>query len=203
MEKGYNMPDAPPTILAGTASKVLPIEFCHYFTHLLLKESADNPRMGDTQVPNALTTIGHSVIFDTVLERVWPMMESIFGEELIPTYSYARLYSNGDVLEKHTDRPSCEVSMTIQLGRSHHYSWPIYVGGERYDLAEGDGVFYKGCDVEHWREVCNGPTNYYSGQLFLHYVRKNGPYAEHAGDIQNRPTPVTFIKNRTLTMESK
>jgi hypothetical protein len=67
-------------------------------------------------------------MFETLQERLWPTIEAAVGEELIPTYSYARLYSNGDVLEKHSDRPACEISVTIQLGRSHHYAWPIYMG---------------------------------------------------------------------------
>jgi hypothetical protein len=200
--KGSVMTVNSPNIFYGKISKILPLEFCHYFTHVLLKQAADTPDQGDTQVPNALSTMGHHIMFDTILERLWPTMESIVGEELLPTYSYARLYSNGDILEKHTDRPSCEISLTIQLGRSHHYSWPIYAGTERFDLSEGDAVIYTGCDVPHWRDICDGPTNYYSGQLFLHYVRKNGPYADHAGDKFTRES-VSFIKNRTAEMEVK
>jgi hypothetical protein len=142
-------------------------------------------------------------MFETLLERLWPTIEAVVQEELLPTYAYARLYSNGDVLEKHTDREACEVSITIQLGRSHHYAWPIYMGGHRFDLAEGDAVIYPGCDVEHWRDRCDGPEGYYSGQVFLHYVRKNGPYASYGGDTTARMGAVSFEKNSTLLMEAK
>lgn len=179
-------------------SNILPKEFCHYFTHVLMLKSVIDPP-GDGQVPTSLAVIHHELMFDTILERLWPTVESIVGEELIPTYAYSRLYSNGDILSPHLDRPACEVSVTIQLGRSHHYSWPIYVEDQRYDLAEGDGVLYMGCHANHWREACQGPSDYYSGQLFLHYVRKNGQFAEHASDKRG----INFVRNRTSTMEVK
>jgi hypothetical protein len=180
---------------------LVPVEFCQFFTHTLLRQSDIMPR-GDEQIPNAKAILDHEYMFETLHERLWPLMEQIVKEELIPTYAYARLYSNGDVLEKHTDRPACEVSITIQLGRSHHYAWPIYMGGQRFDLGEGDGVIYPGCDIEHWRDKCDGPEGYYAGQVFLHFVRKNGPYAVEAGDSTVRDT-YSYNKKRTLLMESK
>jgi hypothetical protein len=181
--------------------KVVPIDFCHFFTHVLLRQADLNPN-GDDQIPNALAVMDHEVMFETLHERLWPVIEKVTGEELIPTYAYARLYSNGDVLEKHRDRPACELSMTVQLGRSHHYAWPIYMGGQRFDLSEGDGVVYPGCDVEHWRDKCDGPNGYYSGQVFLHFVRKNGSYATEVGDSTVRDN-YSYGKNRTSTMENK
>ena len=179
---------------------LLPIEFCQYFTHVLLRK-AEEGCAGDVQMPNVKAISDHEPVFEALLERLWPVIEGLYGEELLPTYAYSRLYSNGDELLKHTDRPACEVSVTLQLGRSHNYAWPIYSGDMRFDLAEGDGMLYKGCDVEHWRNPCDGPKDYYSGQLFLHYVRKNGPYANEAGDASMRTAK--FVKNRTLVMESK
>jgi hypothetical protein len=183
-------------------NKLIPIEFCYFFSHVLMRKSDISESKGDGQIPNAKAIIDHDIMFESLLERLWPTVESIVGEELLPTYSYARLYSNGDELKKHTDRPSCEVSITIQLGRSHKHSWPIYMGNQKYELAEGDAVIYKGCDVPHWREPCNGPEGYFSGQVFLHYVRKNGPYAEFAGDAENRVSPI-FLRERTRQMELK
>ena len=176
-------------------------EFCHFFTHILMR----NPQVGDSQVPNALTVMHHEIVFETLQEKLWPFIEEQVGEELLPTYAYARLYSNGDVLEKHTDREACEVSVTIQLGRSHNYAWPIYVGDKRLDMAEGDGVIYPGTEVPHWRNVCDGPKDYYSGQVFLHYVRKNGPYADQYNDIidDERRNMQIYIRNRTHLMDRK
>lgn len=181
--------------------KIVPLEFCHFYTHVLMRQG-DMFRNGDDQIPNALSILDHEYMFETLHERLWPVIEEAVGEELIPTYAYARLYSNGDVLEKHKDRPACEVSITIQLGRSHHYAWPIYMGGQRFDLGEGDGVIYPGCDVEHWRDECKGPDGYYSGQVFLHFVRKNGQYTNEVGDNKNRDK-YSYMKNRTHLMEQK
>ena len=112
-----------PTLLqqAGAikVSKLLPLEFCHFFTHVLMRNGLNGCK-GDLQVPNAKAIMDHEVMFDAVLEKLWPTVEEISGEIVLPSYAYSRLYTNGDTLEKHTDRPACEVSMTIQLGRSHH-----------------------------------------------------------------------------------
>lgn len=181
--------------------KVVPVEFCYFFTHALLRQADIDPR-SDEQIPNAKAILDHEYMFETLHECLWPVVEQTVGEELMPTYAYARLYSNGDVLERHKDRPACEVSITIQLGRSHHYAWPIYMGGKRVDLGEGDGVVYPGCDVEHWRNPCDGPDGYYSGQVFLHFVRKNGPYATEVGDSTYRDN-YSYKKNRSSDMECK
>ena len=181
----------------------VPTELTYFLTHILLRSK---PRT-DEQVISAVSILDHEAVFETLQEHLWPVMEQVVGEELIPTYAYARLYQNGCSLAKHTDRPACEVSITIQLGRSHHYAWPIYMGGARYDLAEGDGIIYAGCDVEHWREPCRGPDGYYSGQVFCHYVRKNGPYAEEACDAKNRVISDTYaasyVKDRATLMITK
>lgn len=188
--------------------KLIPIEFCQFFTHVLMRVQHNQDFQGDPQVPDAASIMGksNSFVFETLQERVWPKIESIVGEELLPTYSYARLYVNGNKLAIHTDREACEISVTVQLGRSHHYAWPIYMGNQRYDLGEGDAVIYKGCEVDHWREECKGPNNYYSGQVFLHYVRKNGEFAEHFKDIPLQGPDrqkIDYTKNRTYLMETK
>jgi hypothetical protein len=183
--------------------QLIPVEFCHFFTHVLMRQGdLDTAPRGDTQIPNAKAILSHEYMFETLHERLWPIVEQVVGEKLIPTYAYARLYSNGDELTKHTDRPACEVSVTIQLGRSHHYAWPIYMGGQRFDMAEGDGVVYPGCDIEHWREPCAGPDDYYSGQVFLHYVRKDGQHAGQVGDSETRNI-FSYMQKRTFMMEGK
>jgi hypothetical protein len=182
-------------------SGFLPQQIAQYLTHILLVKNAQKPQLGDEQCPNSIA-IGHGEpACEALLEKCWPMMEIVIGEELLPTYSYARVYRNGDELKRHTDRPACEVSATIQLGRSHHYAWPIFMGKQRFDMAEGDAIIYAGCDIEHWREPCVGPNNYYSGQVFLHYEKANGQHARNAGD--NRWSVLPFSKNRIDDMERK
>ena len=42
-------------------------------------------------------------------------MEKIQNLKLNPTYSYARIYKTGDILHRHKDRFSCEISTTLNL----------------------------------------------------------------------------------------
>ena len=117
-------------------------------------------------------------VMETLLMKVFPTMEKETGLELIPTYSYARLYKHGDILKRHKDRESCEVSCTLNLGGD---MWPISLDssggfnnpGTKIDLNPGDMLIYSGVEFEHWREKFEGNE---CGQVFLHYNRKNGPY---------------------------
>jgi hypothetical protein len=173
-------------------------------THCLMRAKYyDTGKIDDIQVPGCLGILDHEVLFETVHEHIWPAIELVIGEPLLPTYSYARLYANGNELKKHSDRESCEISITVQLGRSHNYSWPIYMGNKRYDLAEGDGVIYKGCDIEHWRNVCDGPEDYYSGQAFFHFVKANGANAPFKNDKRPKLENQGYIKHRNFLMLSK
>ena len=109
---------------------------------------------------------------------VKPTIEKFTGLNLIETYSYARLYTKGNELKRHTDRISCEISATMNLGGD---LWPIFVDptkqknqkGVEVNLNAGDLLIYKGNILEHWREPFDGNE---CCQVFLHYndVDKQG-----------------------------
>jgi len=128
----------------------------------------------DDQVPNTYSHYG-DVAMETLLAKLTKKMEKETGYKLNPTYSYARIYKTGDVLHRHKDRYSCEVSTTLCLGGD---PWPIYLdptgnlgqAGVKVDLAPGDMLIYSGCDLEHWREAFPGKD---CGQVFLHYNDAN------------------------------
>jgi hypothetical protein len=186
---------------------VIPKDLCHFLTHVMLRKHSIEGQISDKQVTGSLTYMGHELFLETLQETIWPKLEIILGEELLPTYTYSRLYTNGNVLKPHKDRPECEISITVQLGRSHHYSWPIYVEGDPFYLAEGDGIIYRGCDVSHWRDSCDGPEDYYSGQVFFHFVRKNQKNIKLYGDPEGRGAKTIpkdfYVKNRDYLMETK
>jgi hypothetical protein len=140
---------------------------------------------GDIQVPGSWGSRHGDLALDALMKMMKPKMEEITGLELWPTYTYTRLYRPGNTLEKHKDRPSCEISITLKLGDTGGYNWPIWMHDSEYALEAGDGVIYRGCDLEHWREVCEGPDDYRMGQVFMHYVDKNGPYPEYKYDNRN------------------
>jgi hypothetical protein len=116
---------------------------------------------------------------DELLEDVRGRVETATGVELWPTYSYCRVYRRGNRLDAHTDRPSCEISLSVNLGRSSDEPWPLFLIGPQgtaaVELGPGDGLVYRGIDCYHWREALEGE---YASQVFLHYVDRHGPHAE-------------------------
>jgi len=165
--------------------------FC--FNYFLLKRDAakfmydnniihDNGMFGtwvDTQIPNTYSHYADPVM-ETLLVKMLPVMKEQTGLDLIPTYSYARAYKKGDELKRHKDRPSCEISTTINLGGD---PWFIFIEpsgetgkeGTKVLLEVGDMLVYSGCELEHWREPFDGNI---CGQVFLHYNHVNGPFAD-------------------------
>jgi hypothetical protein len=136
----------------------------------------------DQQVPNTYSHYS-DIAMETLLMRTLPVMEKKTGLKLNPTYSYARIYKTGDILHRHKDRFSCEISTTLNLGGD---PWAIYlepkknVGipdgkkitvssnnkGTRVVLKPGDMLVYRGMELEHWREEFQGND---CCQVFLHY----------------------------------
>ena len=132
----------------------------------------------DEQVPNTPSGYG-DFIMDGFLTSLLPEIEQASGLQLFPTYSYFRVYKNGDVLARHTDRPSCEISVTLCLGFAEEKSWPVWIEGPRgtsaIDLRPGDALLYRGIECAHWREAFEGKR---LAQVFLHYVDQSGPHAD-------------------------
>ena len=133
------------------------------------------------QVPGAWSSYGNYNA-DLLLFLLKPKIEKVVNLELVPTYSYYRLYEKGQELKPHTDRKSCEYSVTINLGYSH--DWPLYI--EDYNsfthemfMGVGDGIIYNGTDLKHHREKFDG--DWYS-QIFLHYVDIDGPNRNYIYD---------------------
>lgn len=114
-------------------------------------------------------------------------VSELVDEPVLPTYAFARLYKNNEVLSKHIDRPECEISMTIHLG-SDGTPWPINFtrpNGEvvSVELQPGQGVIYLGCISAHWRDKFEGEEY---GQVFLHYVRSRGDNWWRVFDTQRK-----------------
>jgi hypothetical protein len=190
-------------------TNIIPTDICNIVTQYALLQEQVNPKKEDKlgQVPNA-----HSVYSDTLMEVLMsymkPYMEKYTGLELCPTYSYFRVYRPGMILERHTDRPSCEISTTICFGYNYQdvaadYKWSMYVDPSyRHSMAAnfvpqnkpghfipqnpGDIIIYKGCEIEHWRDPFVAGEDSWQVQAFFHYINKNGPYyPEYAFDRRN------------------
>ena len=69
----------------------------------------------DSQVPGSYAKYGDRLM-ETLLVKTIDVMQKKTGLKLVPTYSYTRLYRKGNILRRHKDRPSCEISTTLNLG---------------------------------------------------------------------------------------
>ena len=146
----------------------------------------------DPQVPNSYAKYSDRLM-ETLLVKTIDVMQKKTGLKLVPTYSYTRLYRTGNILQRHKDRPSCEISTTLNLGGDE---WPIFIDptgsdnvideykgihkpdaprGVKIVLKPGDMIIYSGCDLEHWREPFEGKL---CGQVFLHYNHADGRFAK-------------------------
>ena len=165
----------------------------------------------DEQVPETYSHYA-DIVMETLLIKLLPVMEKETGLKLNPNYSYARIYKKGDVLHRHKDRFSCEISTTLNLGGD---KWPIYLSpnenvglpdekkgittksnakGIKVDLNSGDMLIYKGNELEHWREAFKGEN---CAQVFLHYnnIKTKGSKENICDRRPHLGLPAWFKKN--------
>ena len=137
----------------------------------------DNGCVKDEQAPHSSAIYNFKPFLELLCEKT-NQVSSLIEETVLPTYTYARIYKNGEILARHRDRPACEISLTVHI--SGDASWSIGIqkpSGEEVDLdlQQGDAMLYLGCTADHWRSTPFSGQNY--SQVFLHYVRSNGPNA--------------------------
>ena len=131
----------------------------------------------DKQAPNSPAVYNFKPFLELLCQKT-NEVTNLIEESVLPTYTYARIYKNGEVLERHRDRPACEISLTMNIGGDA--AWNIGIqkpNGEEINLNlnQGDAMLYLGCVADHWRNTPFSGQNY--SQIFLHYVRSNGPCA--------------------------
>ena len=148
-------------------------ETANYFFR---NSTEENPYpFGDQQSPNSFAWYC-SIHSESLLMFLKPTIEKITDTELYESYSYARNYYHGAILEKHIDRPSCEYSATICISKD--IDWGFFIENAdgvatEVQLYPGDMIVYRGDLLNHWRNPYQGKTH---RQLFLHYVDANGKY---------------------------
>lgn len=118
-------------------------------------------------------------VMQSLLMLIQKKVEVVVEKDLFPTYSHVRIYNNGDYLPAHTDRESCEYSVTMALDYNCDFVWPIFVmnGDQKVNafLDRGDMLIYKGIEVIHGRDMFMGDS---WTQVFLHYVDQAGEFKE-------------------------
>lgn len=118
------------------------------------------------------------------------------GRQLVPSFAFFRMYFRDDVCRVHSDRPACEVSLSVTIGYSDGKPWDLSIGtasdfdtlaiaddfGEEpfrsYAMRPGDGLLYHGSRRRHGRLVPN--PNCWSAHLFLQWVDPSGPHRSEA-----------------------
>ena len=53
-------------------------------------------------------------------------LEMHLGIDLLPTYYFDRFYYEGQMLEKHTDRVACEISVSVQVSSNSNRPWEFW-----------------------------------------------------------------------------
>ena len=160
----------------------------------------------ETQVNGSVARYWHPQ-YRKIHSEIRLILEQAIGRKLYNTYYYDRFYFPGQALDKHTDRPACEISVTIHVSTNIKESWPIWIktpdtfedktmkianGENRFvHLEAGDGMVYKGCERPHWRDPMPGlleskinkDESLYYHQIFFHYVLQDGIRAHYAWDM--------------------
>ena len=107
----------------------------------------------ELQVDGSLARYNHPS-YKSAHRLILKLIENILEMDLLPTYFYDRFYYQGQKLSRHKDRPSCEISATVQISTNREGAWPIWFQlpdntENSVSMKDGDMVIYKGCEREH------------------------------------------------------
>lgn len=138
----------------------------------------------DSLCPSSPAQYNYSPFLEILCQKT-NNISNIIGETVVPTYSYARTYYKDHGFVAHTDRPECEISVTLHLHADK--DWPIFIldpdKNERsVILKPGDAMLYLGTIAPHWRNNYDG--EFYT-QTFFHYVLSRGKNAYLYFDNKN------------------
>lgn len=190
--------------------QVISKELCDFVTQYTFFEEIQNGKQTDPIVPNAFSKYIDPVM-ETMLLRIQGAVEDATALTICPTYSYYRIYGQGDVLDRHIDRHSCQISASLCFNHSYgdEYEWAIYMGDNPVILKPGDMVVYRGMDVEHGRDAFDTNDGHaWHVQGFFHYVDVNstsdftewkydkriGIGYKHDSILPEKPRPIVIKK---------
>lgn len=167
-------------------SNVVPRSTCEDLTNYMFKLYEDGKLTKDEQCPVSDSVYGDPIL-DKLLQSLAAPLSAQLGVNLLPTYTYARIYRPGETLVRHIDREACEISGTMTLGFDPGSGiWPIFFTGDSSDVVGqsveinvGDIVMYHGNELYHWRPSYKGQ---WQVQVFFHFVDADGPHAGWAND---------------------
>jgi hypothetical protein len=191
----------------------LPGELAQAFLHQL-KDDLQQVQLPLQSLVQSSTLLNKGAVelygyrYKPMINFLWgmtPPVANLTGRDLLPTYSFFRIYQYGDICRVHSDRGACEHSLSLTLGYSDGKSWEFQIGSapisepqpfaDSFDegcsaiyMQPGDAVLYKGAEYRHGRTTPN--PNRWSAHMFLHWVDRNGPHSGCAHDGVQLPSGV-------------
>lgn len=132
-----------------------------------------------------------------LMKEVKIIIEGISDIKLLPTYWFITVYTNNSYLKPHTDRPSCEFSVSLNL--KSEMNWPLFFKDKNniqrgFVTDTGNGIAYLGCERPHWRLPLVSENKQLYIQSFFHYVNADGPYKSFANDSDKNYTNLSQKK---------
>ncbi len=135
-------------------------------------------RLGDSQSSSRYVAFNEPVA-RFFHHQLTSRISEIVGESVKPSYCYFSSYTEGALLEMHTDREQCEFSVSLCIDYSPEPDlatpWPLrlHINGGQVQVfqALGDALLYRGREIPHSRGPL--PKGHSSTSLFFHFVRQD------------------------------
>ena len=127
----------------------------------------------ESQVNGSVSRYSHPK-YREIHNKIRFILEQLIGRKLYNTYYFDRFYFPGQELKKHTDRPACEISISVHISTNLKEQWPFWIKTPDtfsdqskselisigkdvpINIESGDGIIYKGCERPHWRNPMPG-----------------------------------------------
>jgi len=177
---------------------ILSQDLCKFLSIQTEIDEYERTPKSSTQVPGSVElydSIATQITNNIVLEK---LKNSLKLEKIYSTYGFFRKYYKFQNLKKHTDRPECELSISICLDmHNEREPWEIFFENKKQNIVYaakpeiGDGVVYMGMELPHWRESCQQK---WLKQIFLHYTFNK----ELEFDLKNTENPDKTKLTKTL-----
>lgn len=133
--------------------------------------------LGDKQTPRRYRAHNEGVA-RFFHHQLTPLVASIVGSPVKPSYAYSASYQSGAELPRHVDRAQCEYSISILIDFTPEPDsvspWPLHLdlgdsgGVAAIHQAFGEGLVYRGRELPHHRARLAAGSS--STSIFLHYV---------------------------------
>jgi len=189
-------------LLKGLLTQMTGRTYCTFYdSSNMLKEENPVPDNIELNLKDSKTFGCYSdPLSVAMLQSLTETISNLMKTEVLPSYVYNRVYTKGSRLSSHRDRDSCEISVTVSLYDSNESAVQnLYLSDKdekeadpedivAIPMALGDAlVFFGSSSAEgglfHWRDTLESD---FVLQSFLHYVRKDGEFAENAYEWEKR-----------------